>query len=238
MPADGPSSPAANVTRYATYNGGVTWSRDGKQARLPQPAPRPADRPRPDLQKPAAGGSAGRRQRRRSTGTTSTCGSSAVDAHAGRRRRPSRPTAAGRLPRRPTATTCGSPAPTAVSVTRLTTGGTQPAARSSGRRRRSRHCVYFLDGTGDLRHARTARRRSADGRRQPRPDAVSFTGQDDRQAGRGVRARCSTRAGGACRDNFYDAKLHGADWNDGPREVPAAGQARRHEGRPVRAASA
>ena len=67
---------ARNITRYATCNFGMSWSGDGKQAGLPQPAPRQdLDVFVLSMQKPAAEGDAP--QPPTSTWRTSTSASTA-----------------------------------------------------------------------------------------------------------------------------------------------------------------
>ena len=233
--ADG-RQPARNVTRYATYNGDVTWSRDRQEAR-----PSSASAAAPPALYVLLAAEAGRR------GHAALVRPATIDwddihlraeqrgaraapseaRHLARRQRrsPSAPPAA--------ATTCGSPAPTAASSPALTTGGSRPAADPAGRSRLLGSLIYFLDGSGRSAHGPIARApSSSDGGRRPSP-ASCLPGQDDRPPRRGV-PEMFDQSWRYLAEHFYDPS------STAPTGTPSATKYRplvkhvAHEGRPVR----
>jgi tricorn protease len=91
-------------------------------------------------------------------------------------------------------------------VTRLTGGNQAPtgirwARKSSG-------TVYFLNGAGELRSARTGFTFGAPGEPGKVPFAAKLTIKRDEEF-----AEMFAQCWRALSDNFYDAKHHGSDWN-------------------------
>ena len=167
------------------------------------------------------------RRRTRSTGTTSTCGSSRPASMAGRRRRHLPGRHPGGVPvrldqrRRPV----GGRQPTAQTLTRLTTGGQTP--RQIRWSKKSAGTIYFLNGAGELRYGPHRRRASpapALGRRARRkvPFQAKMTVRRDEEFAE-MFAQCwRALAGQLLRPELPRRRLAGR-----PGEVPAAGRPRR-----------
>ena len=160
---------------------------------------------------------------------------SAAGRDAGRRRRPSRPTAA----RSPSATP-GQRRPVGRQHRR------QPAdapdhrrpcgpRRSSGRAQAllgTLDLIYFRDGSGSIRHGHAPQRLRPATPPAIVPFQVKMTVRTRRRVRRDVRPELALPA----RATSTTPSFHGANWDAVREQVSAAGQARRHEGRPVRPA--
>ena len=204
-PTDG-GSPPRNVTRYATYNGDVTWSGTGGKIgfigqRRGLYAPHVLS-----LQKPAAAGAkAGAdidwddihfRAERAAGISAETVAVSPNGTQIA-----FRSTSAG-----DDLWVAGS---TGGSLTRLTTGNQAPrnlrwAKKSSG-------LIYFLNGSGELRYARTAAALFGASAAAGDPPKVNFQAKmvvkRDEEFG-----EMFAQSWRGLSDFFYDAKHHGADW--------------------------
>ena len=231
-----PAARPKNVTRYATYNGDVTWSKDGKKLGFVSQRPRVAVAVR------HVAAEAGRRRAPRpaatSTGTTSTCASSS---------RPAPPVEEGAISPDGTKVAFRSHEPDG----RSTCGS--PACRGGQRHaRHHRQHAAAADPVVEAAHrprstSATAPARSAwpapaaaawmpavrpvqsGGDAATLPFRVKMTVRRDEEF-----AEMFEQSWRALAENFYDAEVPRRRLERRPRQVPAAGQARRHEGRPVR----
>lgn len=205
MPTDG-SKPAVNVTRYATMNADVSWG-GNKLAFLSQRRSGLAVHVL-SLQKPGADGSR--------SGSSAPGDIDWDDIHL-RVDRIGPPASqvcisrngkmvafrggTGREQDLWLASTDGS------SVTRLTTGGIAPSLI----RWTKGGSIYFLDGSGALRHTMPAAAAFSAGGAPPAPSTVNFSArmtirQDEEFL------EMFDQSWRLLSDAFYDAKLHGADW--------------------------
>ena len=203
-----------------------------QQARLPQPAPRQ----RPDRRTSC------RCKSRPSPGSPPSAARPDIDwddIHL-RVEQPASDVRPTKAPSRPTA--ARSPSATADSsddlwvastnggqLTRLTTGNMRPTQIIWSKPQPSAlgDMIYFRDGTGIIRMVRRSR-----GRRRPPPIMPFQVKMTIRTRGR-IRRDVRAELAGLCRA-FLRRQVPRRRLERRPRQVSAAGQARRHEGRPVR----
>ena len=199
VPADGSDTPK-NVTRYATYNGDVSWSRTGNKIgfiahRRGMYAPHVLS-----LQKPGTPGAAGeidwdeihlRAERAAGISAESVAvspnGAQIAFRHAGSGDDLWVASSSGR------------------SLTRLTLSGQSP--RNIRWSQKSSGLIYFLDGSGELRSVR------AGGAGGPSADPTKVNFQAKMTVKRDEEfAEMFVQCWRALSDSFYDAAHHGADW--------------------------
>ena len=210
VPADG-SAPPKNVTRYATYNGDVTWSQtNGRLAFVAQRQGSYAVHVLP-LQKPGGGGLFGRdidyddihlRAERPAALPADTAAISPDGSQVAFKSG----TGGGDLW---TVTADGR------SLTRLTTGNQSPQTIRWSRK--TTGLIYFLGGTGEIRTVRTggglpfslSGSGSSSGPGEPGrvPFQAKMTVRRDEEFGE-MFAQCWRKMS----DFFYDPGHHGADW--------------------------
>jgi tricorn protease len=213
MPAAG--GEARNVTRYATYNAGITFSKDGKRMAFISQRPDFPSMYVLSMQKPAAPGAA-------SSGDIDW-----DDIHLRVEQPAMTPAEEGSI----------SPDGTMVAysgldnngrredlwvasvprghISRLTTGGLRPHYIQWSKRQTN--LIYFLDGDGQIRRARAGssgleallsgpgRSASSEG---VLPFRVKMTVRRDEEF-----QEMFDQSWRAVAEYFYDAKFHGADWN-------------------------
>jgi tricorn protease len=208
VPAGGATTqdPPRNITRFATYNGGVTWSRSGnKLAFISQRVQNTTSAFVLSLQKPAAAGTA--------AGTAAAKELDWDDIHL-RVKQPS-PMAISecaisgdgtRIACRATVdgqTDLWVASSDGGQVVRLTTGNTRPSQIAWSRLLPSQ--IYFRDGAGNIRTTFI-------GGTSPAVGVVSFQAkmvvrQDE------VFAEMLEQSWRAVNDQFYDRHFHGANWS-------------------------
>ena len=209
VPADGGGKPV-NITRYATYNGEVTWSTTGNKIGFISQRRGSYTAHVLPLQRPLAPGTR--------PGPVSEIDWDDLHLRAERVSAQSAETAAispdgTQLAFRSltngddlwVASTSGG------SLTRLTTGNQSP--RGIVWSKKSRGLMYFLNGNGELRYTRTSSVFGGSSLGAAEPLKVPF------QAKMVVKrdeefAEMFTQSWRALSDFFYDAKHHGANWND------------------------
>ena len=218
-------NPPRNITRFATYNGGVTWSKTGnKLAFISQRRGNTFERYVLSLQKPAAApGHAGSkdidwddihlRVKQPSAMNISECAISSDGSKIAFR------ASSDDSDDLWVANADGG------SVTRLTTGNLKPTQIQWSRYFPSQ--IYFRDGTGNLRAVMIG------GPAVIGPNIVPFTAkmtvrQDE------LFLEMFDQSWRALNENFYDPQVPRRRLEQGPRQISPAGQALRHEGRPVR----
>jgi tricorn protease len=221
------ANPARNITRYATFNGGVTWSADGKKLCFLSDR-RGGNLQILDLQKPAGPGVTDKSSK---SGSTWSWGSRAPltidwdDIHLRARS----------FLRVPVDEAAISPdgskvvfrdgqlrdlwvgSTTAGQLTRLTTGGQMPRQIQWSKRRSpfgsTLDLVYFLDGRGNLRVARAtggeARPGSTDSNTVTLPFKIKMTIREDEMF-----KEMFDQSWRHLSENFYDVKFHGRNWDD------------------------
>jgi len=217
VPAGGPTDkdPARNVTRYATYNGGVSWSLDGKKICFLSDRRGRSNLLVLNLQKPAAPGVAAPASSpvdidwddihlRTDTITTLPIDEAAISPDG------AKVAFRGGGDLWVAATNGGQ-------LTRLTTGGQQPHMIQWARHKSVlggyTDLIFFLDGQGLLRATRSTVTNNADGK--PPADGVALlpfkvkmTVRTDEEF-----AEMFDQTWRYLSENFYDAKFHGHDWN-------------------------
>jgi tricorn protease len=237
VPSTGPTKddPIRNVTRYATYNAGVTWSADGKKITFLSDRRGMANLHVLDLEKPAAEIDATKKPSRPSFSSASTWawGSKPPlvidweDVHL----------RANAVVRGMVEEAAISPDGSKVAfrdlvnrdlwvaatngsqVTRLTTGGVYPRQIQWSRRKGllggALEIIYFLDGTGNIRLAHAG----------SRPGEESKPAAGDRTAAMSFKIKMTIRndemytemfdqSWRHLSENFYDDKFHGRNWDD------------------------
>ncbi|MBM4071237.1 MAG: PDZ domain-containing protein [Planctomycetes bacterium] len=202
IPATGatPDSPARNITRFATYNGGVTWSKTGN--RLAFVSLRRKDQPTLcvlSLQKASTPGAATSSEidwddiHLRVAEPTSMTVLEAAIANDG-----SRVAFRGRMGSSDDLWVANSDG---GQITRLTTGNQRPTQIQWSRLLSS--LVYFRDGEGTLRMATVGGSGAV-----AVPFVARITISRDEEF-----AEMFEQSWRALRENFYDPNFHGADWN-------------------------
>jgi tricorn protease len=224
-PAGGPTpeNPARNVTRYATSNGDVTWSADGRKLAFLSERRGPANLFVLPLQKPAAPGVA-----EKPAGPGAAVDFDWEDIHL--RAQPVVPVPAQEAAISPDGSKVAFRAAsqgddlwvastTGGQLTRLTTGGQQPRQIQWSKRRSpmggTLDLVYFLDGSGTIRMARASHGESrsggpagSGGETMTVPFKVTLTVRTDELYGE-MFEQCWRYLA----ENFYDAKFQGLDWD-------------------------
>ena len=217
VPAGGATvqDPARNVTRYATYNGDVTWSLDGKKIAFLSERRGKNNLLVLDLLKPLA------------PGVAAPSSGAAVDIdwddiHL-------RTNSISTLPVEEvaispdgskTAFRSGGDLWVAATnggqTTRLTTGGQQPRMIQWSRKKLPfggyADLIYFLDGQGALRVTRAAPQNGSDGKPDSTaalvPFKVKLTVRTDEEF-----TEMFDQTWRYLSENFYDVKFHGHDWD-------------------------
>jgi tricorn protease len=225
IPSSGPTAaqPARNVTRYATYNGGVTWSADGKKLAFLSDRRGSANLHLLDLEKPAADSSKGKTPGRPSWGGSK--GTVAIDwddLH--KRVKTPVPVYVEEAAISPdgskvayrdaanhdlwVANTNGS------QITRLTTGRQNPRQIQWSKRTllgRPVDMLYFLDGSGQMRLARVgateAKPGSPDTNTAVMPFKIKLTIKMEE-----LFREMFDQSWRHLAENFYDNKFHGLNW--------------------------
>jgi tricorn protease len=224
VPAGGPTAadPPRNVTRYATFNAGVTWSADGKKLAFLSERSERAGVTYPyvmDLQKPAAPGYTER--------PALALGGPAVsidweDVHL--RTRSAAPMPTDEVAISPDGSkvafrghTGGSDlwvaSTTGHQVTRLTTGNQRPHHIQWSKRKSAfgggyMDLLYFLDGGGNLRVARTSAGPTGSGELSATlPFKIKMTIKNEE-----LYDEMFDQTWRYLAEHFYDAKFHGRDW--------------------------
>jgi tricorn protease len=218
-PAGGPTAadPARNVTRYATFNGDVSWSLDGKKIAFLSDRRGKSNLLVMSLQKPLAPGVAPP-----PPSATPVVDIDWDDIHL-------RTDTITALPIDETAI---SPDGSKVAfrgggdlwvaatnggqITRLTTGGQQPRMIQWSHRKTPfgayADLIYFLDGQGTLRAARAAPQNGPDGKPDMTtallPFKVKLTVRSDEEF-----TEMFDQTWRYLSENFYDVKFHGHDWD-------------------------
>lgn len=205
IPATGPTAtePARNITRFATYNGGVTWSATGnKLAFISQRKGNTMSAFVMALQKPPASGTtAGKdidwdnihlRVKQPAGMTITECAISSDGSKIAFRG------ISDNTDDLWVANTDGS------SVTRLTTGSLKPTQIRWSRWFGSQ--VYFRDGSGNLRAIMVGSPAGV------APNFVNFTAKMTVRQDELFREMFD-QSWRALNENFYDSGFHGADWN-------------------------
>jgi len=202
VPSDG-SAPPKNITRYATYNGDVSWSKTGNKIgfisqRRGLYAPHVIS-----LQKPGTPGMAGEIDwddvhLRADRATAMAADSAAISPNGSQMA----------FRHSSTGDDLWVASSTGSSVTRVTTSGQAP--RNIRWATKSSNLIYFLNGTGELRSIRVAGPLSF-GSLSAEATRITF------QAKMNVRrdeefSEMFVQCWRALSDSFYDAKHHGADW--------------------------
>jgi tricorn protease len=231
IPATGPTAdnPARNVTRYATFNGGVTWSSDGKKLAFLSDRRGPANLFVLSLQKPAAAG-----YTEKSSILGPTLDFDREDIHL--RAQAVAPVPAAEAAISPdgsrvafrglnqgddlwVASTSGG------SLTRVTTGNQRPKQIQWSKRKSpfgsgTFDLIYFLDGNGSIRMVRPGSSRDSGSGSESRsgggsgsetvtlPFKVKMTIKAEEEYSEMFEQSWRYLA-----ENFYDAKFHGADWD-------------------------
>jgi tricorn protease len=231
VPADGPTAanPIRNITRYATFNAGVTWSADGKKlCFLSDRRGRGGNLFVLDLEKPAAPGSTP--PERPSFMSTWAWGSKAAltidweDIH--RRAKPIGTVIADDAAISPDGSKVAFrdalggdlwvASTTGGQITRLTTGKLFPKQISWSKRRSplggSLDFVYFLDRNGNVRLGRAAgseaKAGSSNNNTAPIPFKVKMTMKRDE-----LYREMFDQGWRHLAESFYDDKFHGANWD-------------------------
>ena len=203
VPADGGSQPPKNITRYATYNAGVTWSNTGnKLAFISQRRQNPGVYVLP-LQKPAAPGTPDAKgteidwddiHLRAKSVASVPAEDGAISADG------------GKVAFRSAGGTNGHDLWVANSdggqVTRLTHGDLRPEQIQWSKK--SSELIYFRDRQGAIR---TARPSGYGGEPSTVPFKAKLTVRRDEEF-----QEMFDQSWRALRENFYDAKFHGANW--------------------------
>ena len=202
VPSDGSAAPK-NITRYATYNGDVSWSKTGNKIgfisqRRGLYAPHVIS-----LQKPGTPGMAGEIDwddvhLRADRATAMAADSAAISPNGSQMA----------FRHSSTGDDLWVASSTGSSVTRVTTSGQAP--RNIRWATKSSNLIYFLNGTGELRSIRVAGPLSF-GSLSAEATRITF------QAKMNVRrdeefSEMFVQCWRALSDSFYDAKHHGADW--------------------------
>ncbi len=219
VPAGGPTAadPPRNVTRYATFNGGITWSTDGKKlAFLSERAERRgATLPYVlDLQKPAAPGYTEKAPLLGGTSVSIDWEDVHLRAHA------VAPLAADEAVISPDGSKVafrsasgGSDlwvaSTTGHQVSRLTTGNQRPHQITWSKRKSpfgggGADMIYFLDGAGNLRASRPG---GLSGEAASMPFKLKMTVKTEE-----LYEEMFDQTWRYLAENFYDAKFHGRDW--------------------------
>jgi tricorn protease len=231
VPSTGPTraSPARNVTRYATYNAGVTWSADGKKLCFLSDRRGPANLYVMDLEKPAA---EDKEERTRPSFASSWAWGSKPpltidwdDLHL--RVKAAVPITVDEAAISPdgskvafrdgilrdlwVASTSGG------QITRLTTGGVAPRQIQWSKRRSplggSLDIVYFLDGTGQIRAARAAGGEAKPGSSDSNTAVLPFRIKMNVRLEE-LYTEMFDQSWRHLAENFYDTKFHGLDWDE------------------------
>ncbi len=204
MPADGcaPGTSPRNVSRYATYNAGVTWSNTGNKLAFLSQRRQTMSMYVLSLQRPAA------------PGTSITSEIDWEDIHRRVRQPAAIPASEGAISMdgskvafRSTGGSSGSDLWVANSdgsqVTRVTRGNLRPTQIQWSRRLSD--LVYFRDGRGQLRMARVGSASSSE------PAVVRFKAKLTIRRDEEFQEMFE-QSWRALRENFYDPKFHGANW--------------------------
>jgi tricorn protease len=213
MPAAG--GEAKNVTRYATWNGDVSWSKDGKKLSFISQRPDSPSLYVMDMQKPSA------------SGAPSSSDIDWDDLHL-RVQQPARTVVeTGSISPDGTKVAYNSHEPDGSidlwiasvprgNVTRVTTGNMRPQQIQWSKKHNN--LIYFRDSAGQIRMARPglggldallggAGRSGSGGDAAPLPFRVKMTVNRDEEF-----LEIFDQSWRALAENFYDAKFNGADW--------------------------
>jgi tricorn protease len=231
VPAGGATTnhPVRNVTRYATFNGGVTWSRDGKRLAFLSDRRNAANLHILDLEKEAVA------SKEDKSSTTSSAGKPPLtidweDVH--ERVKPVvrgfveeaaiSPDGSKIALRDASTRDLWVASASGSSLTRLTTGGASPRQIQWTKKSlfgRSLDVLYFLDGSGKIRlcNAGSSGPGSADSKDgKPNPDRIAelpfkvkMTVKTDE-----LYQEMFEQSWRYLRENFYDEKFHGSNWDE------------------------
>ncbi|HYV37033.1 MAG TPA: DPP IV N-terminal domain-containing protein, partial [Gemmataceae bacterium] len=220
IPASGPTAgdPIRNVTRYALFNAGITWSQNGKLAFLSE---RRANGPTSmyvmALQKPSVSGGGGASQGEidwedihlrvyQPTSNAATEGSISPDGSL----------IAFRSQQNGDDLWVASV--NGKDTTRLTSGNMKPSQITWSKS--MKNLIYFLDGSGNVRmvSASTGLTAPTGGATGASPTSSNNTSPVPFQAKMLVKrdeefTEMFEQSWRALHENFYDTKFHGADWN-------------------------
>jgi tricorn protease len=227
VPAAGPTAanPARNVTRYATFNAGVTWSGDGKKLAFLSDRRGSGNLYVMDLEKPAAPGAGPARPSLIGSWGSRSLTIDWEDIHL----------RAKAVVPAPVAEAAISPDGSKVAfrdardgdlwvastsggrVTRLTAGRVRPRQITWSKRRGglggSLDFLYFLDGNGNVRLARAsgaeAKPGSPDANTAALPFKIKMTIKTEE-----VYREMFDQTWRHLAENFYDDKFHGLNWDD------------------------
>ena len=210
VPSDG-SAPAKNVSRYSTFNGDVTWSNTGGKIAFVSQRRGTYSMHVLSLQKPSAdGGSPGK-----------SVDIDWEDIHLRVERVAAIPADGGAISTDGNSVAFRSSSngddlwvasSDGRSVNRITTGNQSP--RGIKWAKRSAGLIYFLNGSGELRAARSSSGGlgsifpGASSEPTRIPFSAKFTIQRDEEY-----AEMFAQSWRALSNNFYDEKYHGANWN-------------------------
>lgn len=205
IPSDGGKS--VNLTRYATFNTGVTWSQNGKKLAFLSDRRRMTSLFVMSLQKPAAPGAA------------STDALDLEDVHLRVEQPAPVPIEEGAISPDGTKVAFRAAAGGGRDLWVATTDGRQVMRLTSGNvnptqiqwSRRPVDLIYFRDGTGQIRSARPGGLQSLLGGQADSstviPFKVKMTIRRDEEF-----LEMFDQSWRALRDHFYDSKYHGTDW--------------------------
>jgi tricorn protease len=243
VPATGPTKehPIRNITRYATYNGGVTWSADGKSLAFLSDRRGAANLHVLPLEKPAGDGE--KRARPSFSSTWAWGGKPPLTIDWEDLHLRARPVVRG-LVEEAAISPDGSKiafrdtfsrdlwvaSASGGSITRLTTGGLYPRQIQWSKRKGllggALELIYFLDGSGNIRLA------NAGGASLGSPSSSSSSGSSsdskppaDHSAAMTFKVKMTIRndemyhemfdqSWRHLSENFYDDKFHGSNWDD------------------------